>query len=278
MNEQTMPVPKQLRVRPLILVMLISTLAFVAWIVVLFVHPIPDRARTRTTIAVLSHRVELYLHQNETLPGDLQGLPEREEYHNEITDAWDRPLLYRRVRDEAFEITSYGPDGKQGGSGDTADIRQWFHVVNGQVEPADGPPAAPPFDETTPATASDLEAMVAEHGSVTFLSDNGHWHGMDNDSDITFLPAGDLHVFNYGYAMIGYRGRYEVDAEGNVTVDLQIAGHPWPNMMLRSNGGDLLLYPFLPDEPGTWPYRQIPPADVAQQRQDIATRGAPVAE
>src|SRR5688500_5222718 len=73
--------------------------------------------------------------------------------------------------------------------------------------------ATQPFlGEVKSASAVDLDALIAERGSLTFLSWNGQWIGMDCDTGVTFLPGGDVHMFEYGYAMTGYRGTYAIDA------------------------------------------------------------------
>ena len=136
---------------------------------------------------------------------------------------------------------------------------------------------APPvtlLEDTAPATAADLQAAIDANGSVTFLSYNGQWIGMDGDSDYTFFPGGELHRFGYGMSMIGYRGSYEVDGDGIITIDLPEHPHDWPPLHLRRDGGDLLLF-YNGEDVNGWPHRQIPPEQEAQQRQTIAARGAP---
>lgn len=136
------------------------------------------------------------------------------------------------------------------------------------------PEAATTLEQTEPATAEDLKAAIAANGSITFLSDDGRWGGHDMDRDFTFLAGGDLHHFSYGVAMQGFRGRYEVSPNGEATLSLPSTRHQWPTMVLRRDGGDLLLFEKAQDEQSWPPYRQIPPADEAQQRNEIEARGA----
>src|SRR5687767_3956891 len=69
--------------------------------------------------------------------------------------------------------------------------------------PATATQPAQPGAAAAVTAGSELEALIAEQGSVTFLSHDGNWMGTDVDSDITFLPDGVAHTFSYGDAMIG---------------------------------------------------------------------------
>src|SRR5690606_36752167 len=104
--------------------------------------------------------------------------------------------------------------------------------------------ATQPFDdEVKPASAADLEALIAERGSLTFLSWNGQWIGIDGDTDITFLPGGEAHMFEYGFEMTGYRGTYAIDVEDTISLTLPACGHARPSMSLLKDDRSLLLVP-----------------------------------
>lgn len=150
-----------------------------------------------------------------------------------------------------------------------------------QVTPAPATgtqPTSPPGAGAVTA-GSELEALIAKQGSVTFLSHDGKWIGTDVDSDITFLPNGVAHTFSYSDAMIGYRGTFTAAADGTVVVEFPTLGEPWPTMTLRGDATSLLLSPkepagrAEPAERSDWPFRQIPAAHEAQMREDIRTRG-----
>ncbi len=150
--------------------------------------------------------------------------------------------------------------------------------------------ATQPFvGEVIPASATDLDSLIAERGSLTFLSWNGQWIGMHRDTDITLLPGGQAHMFQYSDDMFGYRGTYAIDAEGTIKLTLPTFGHAWPTMSLLKDDRSLLLVPKEEGEGivvgnrggfvvpsgsgGYWPFRPIPAEQEAQARQDIATRG-----
>ena len=67
-------------------------------------------------------RVQIYAKTNGAVPPSLDVLPKRKGYANQITDGWHRPLLYRVAPDGVITITSFGRDGKPGGTGEDADI------------------------------------------------------------------------------------------------------------------------------------------------------------
>jgi hypothetical protein len=127
------------------------------------------------------------------------------------------------------------------------------------------------------ATAKDIDALTSAQGSLTFRSWNGKWIGMDGDTDLTFLPQGAVHMFEYGDAMAEYSGKYTIDADGVVTMSFPKFGQDWPKMMLRRDTASLLLKPTddrtgliignrggatIPsDAGGYWPFRPVSVAD-----------------
>lgn len=138
---------------------------------------------------------------------------------------------------------------------------------------------------TTVAAGGDLDALIAKQGSVTFRSYGGKWIGLDGDTDLTFLPNGALHMFEYGYAVSGYRGTYQIDSAGRVTAQLPTFGHTWPAMSLRRDATSLLLVPeqsgtefvmgnrggatFVGGQPTYWPFRPLNTTEEARVRERI---------
>lgn len=93
------------------------------------------------------------------------------------------------------------------------------------------------------ASVKDLDQLISSQGSVTFRSFNGKWIGMDCDTDLTFLPNGSIHMFEYGFAVSGYRGTYTMNSVGQVTVQLPTFRGPWPLMLMQKDSTSLLLMP-----------------------------------
>jgi hypothetical protein len=136
-----------------------------------------------------------------------------------------------------------------------------------------------------PASASELNNLIAEHGSVTFRSFNGKWIGMDGDTDVTFLPKGAVHMVEYGAGVGYYDGTYAIDSSGQVTLELPTFGSVWPPMILRKDEASLFLLPiddpdgfvmgnrggatFAPEDGPYWPFRPIDPADEEQVLQTL---------
>jgi hypothetical protein len=133
----------------------------------------------------------------------------------------------------------------------------------------------PYVGEVRPASAANLDALIAERGSLTFLSWNGEWIGTDVDTDITFLPGREAHMFRHGFTMIGYRGTYAIDAEGRIELNLRQFEHDWPPMSLLEDDKSLLLVPEDGDTRAGWSFRPIPAEDEAQARKSIAEPGGP---
>jgi hypothetical protein len=141
---------------------------------------------------------------------------------------------------------------------------------------------------TAPATyasATDLDALIAKQGSVTFRSFDGKWIGRDGDTDLTFLPKAAVHMFEYGVGVSGYHGTYAIDPRGNITLQLPTFGHAWPVMLLQRDATSLLLVPaqngnglvmgnrggatFAPGQRTYWPFRPLDAAEEVQVRQRI---------
>jgi len=120
---------------------------------------------------------------------------------------------------------------------------------------------------------------------VTFRSFGGKWIGMDGDTDLTFLPNGAVHMFEYGDAVTGYYGTYAFDPGGNITLQLPTFGHGWPVMSMRKDatsllfvaardGNDLVMgnrggATLAPTQGKYWPFRSLALAEEAEVRERI---------
>jgi hypothetical protein len=143
------------------------------------------------------------------------------------------------------------------------------------------PPATEPAP--TPATAAALNDAIRDRGAVTFRSWDGNWIGMDADTDLTFLPGGVVHLFEYGFGISSYRGTYAITDRGDVAAQVPKFGHPWPAMTLRHDARSLLLLPkqsadddvvmgnrggatVTPGQGSYWPFRPVTPAEERELR------------
>lgn len=128
------------------LLVVIVIIGILATVVVINVLPSQDKAmtgKTRADIAVLEQAMETYRLDNLSFPTDAQGLdaltsppadlarPERYRNGGYIRrlpeDPWGNPYQYRQRSEHggAFDVWSYGADGKEGGEGNDADIGNW---------------------------------------------------------------------------------------------------------------------------------------------------------
>lgn len=129
----------------LTLVEMIVVLAIIALVAVMIVPNVigrPDQARVtvaNTDLRTISAALKVYRLDNGDYPTTEQGLaalatkptapPEPVNWHGEgylpdvPTDPWGRPFVYKSPGDlGAFDLMSYGKDGKPGGEGLDADL------------------------------------------------------------------------------------------------------------------------------------------------------------
>ena len=99
---------------------------------------VPPIALTKTRFTLIKLRIEAYYKANHRLPSDLQQLPERPGYDNEIVDGWKRPIRYT-ANDMRVALLSLGKDGQPGGSDEDADIQITFAVGDTASGPATQP-------------------------------------------------------------------------------------------------------------------------------------------
>lgn len=127
------------------LMVVIVIIGLLATVVMLNVLPSQDRAmvgKARADISVLEQAMETYRLDNLTYPAGESGLqalvtapaglarPERYREGGYIRrlpeDPWGNPYQYRSPGENgAFDIYSFGADGRAGGEGNDADIGNW---------------------------------------------------------------------------------------------------------------------------------------------------------
>lgn len=125
------------------MMVVIVILGLLATVVAINVLPSRDKAmvtKAKADIATLEQAIEAYRLDNLDFPAELQALvaapagmaaPDRYPQGGYIRrlpeDPWGHPYQYRRqsAHDGAFDVFSYGADGKEGGEGDDADLGNW---------------------------------------------------------------------------------------------------------------------------------------------------------
>jgi len=112
------------------LMVVIVILGLLATIVIINVMPAADRAantKARADIATLEQAVEMYRLDHLTYPPPAEGLQAliAGRYIRRLPDdPWGNPYRYSIPGrgGESFQISSWGADGREGGSGEDADI------------------------------------------------------------------------------------------------------------------------------------------------------------
>jgi Type II secretion system (T2SS), protein G len=94
------------------------------------VHVISPNESTLSAIIETVVRIHIYMLAHRTYPTDLNSLPLREGYVNQITDGWGKDLIYSVDDHGVISLTSLGRDGKTGGSNDDADITKRYRTRN----------------------------------------------------------------------------------------------------------------------------------------------------
>ena len=115
------------------LMVVIVIIGLLATIVVINVMPAQDTARVRKAeadIATLEQGVEMYRLNRMNYPSageGLQALVTQGFIKRLPNDPWGNPYRYAAPgrNGQAFDISSYGADGREGGEGDNADIGNW---------------------------------------------------------------------------------------------------------------------------------------------------------
>jgi general secretion pathway protein G len=128
------------------LMVVIVIIGLLATVVAINVLPSQDKAmigKTRADVATLETALEQYRLDNLVFPTSEQGLqalvqppaglarPERYRQGGYVRrlpeDPWGNPYQYRRpsAHGQAFDVFSYGADGREGGEGEDADLGNW---------------------------------------------------------------------------------------------------------------------------------------------------------
>jgi general secretion pathway protein G len=115
------------------LMVVLVIIGLLATVVIINVMPATDKAATtkaRADIATLEQGVEMYrLNRLQYPSGEngLKALVDEGQIKRLPNDPWGNPYHYSNPgRDgRAFDIVSYGADGKSGGEGKNADIGSW---------------------------------------------------------------------------------------------------------------------------------------------------------
>lgn len=128
------------------LMVVIVIIGLLATVVAINVLPSQDKAmigKTRADVATLETALEQYRLDNLVFPTSEQGLqalvqppaglarPERYRQGGYVRrlpeDPWGNPYQYRRpsTHGQAFDVFSYGADGREGGEGEDADLGNW---------------------------------------------------------------------------------------------------------------------------------------------------------
>jgi general secretion pathway protein G len=115
------------------LMVVILIIGLLATVVIINVMPATDRAaavKAKADIATLEQGVEMYRLNRLTYPTGEDGLQAvvREGFIKRLPkDPWGNPYRYAAPgRDgRAFDVYSYGADGREGGEGQDADIGNW---------------------------------------------------------------------------------------------------------------------------------------------------------
>ncbi len=81
----------------------------------------PPDAVTYTNMHMAKRRILRYATDHNQLPTSFDQLPHIEGFSNSVNDGWGRQIIMR-VKDDEITLTSYGRDGKEGGTGEDTDI------------------------------------------------------------------------------------------------------------------------------------------------------------
>lgn len=85
------------------------------------VSHISPRDNTATVMWVMKRRIVQYATANGSLPAAPEQLPHMAGYENSTTDGWGRPITWQ-VDGDTVTLTSYGRDGRAGGTGEDEDM------------------------------------------------------------------------------------------------------------------------------------------------------------
>lgn len=123
-----------MKLRRTVIVVLVGTVLFAAvgvgcslGVVSQLVSHVSPRDYAATVMWVMKRRIIQYATLNDSLPTTPGQLPQMAGYDNSTTDRWGRPIIWR-VDGDTVTLTSYGRDGKPGGTGEDEDILGVFRA------------------------------------------------------------------------------------------------------------------------------------------------------
>jgi hypothetical protein len=88
---------------------------------------VPPPALTDARMNAIRARVCAAARSHGVPPANLEGLPQVGSYTNSLEDGWGNRVSYT-VDGDVVTLTSFGSDGRPGGSGPASDIVRTFHV------------------------------------------------------------------------------------------------------------------------------------------------------
>jgi hypothetical protein len=92
------------------------------------IERIPPHDLTVTRIRILDVRIRIYWETHKQLPKKLSDLPILKGRDNSVIDGWGRPIKYDIIGTSAVTLSSFGADGKAGGTGLNQNIAIPFYV------------------------------------------------------------------------------------------------------------------------------------------------------
>ena len=143
-------------------------------------------------------------------------------------------------------------------------------ICLGSCEMREVPVTATSPKIVTAAPAEILVKRIAQTGEVSFKSWNGNLRGLDHDDVLHFYRESKVVLERMSVDVNNFKGTYALTPDSRVVVDIKGIHEPWPPMILRTDGTDLLLYrqdghtswlppgdPNLPEPraDGFWPFR-----------------------
>ena len=91
---------------------------------------------------------------------------------------------------------------------------------------------------------------------MSFKSWNGNLKGLDSDAVLRFYTDSRVVLEDMGISVLRYEGSYALKSGGAITIRLEGYRWNWPDMILRRDGGDLILNRV--DGVTSWPIEAVP--------------------
>jgi hypothetical protein len=90
---------------------------------------------------------------------------------------------------------------------------------------------------------SKFREHLNKYGSISFRSWSGIAYRMDSDTELTFFANNSVYMFEWGIALMNYRGKYRIHADGTITLEFEKFNKTWPVMRIEEDSHSLLLRP-----------------------------------